>query len=573
MPAIRLPSLQRIIRPGIRVKLFLAIVAVCAAMAVSMSVATRLSFQSGFFEYLTEIEEDRVSALADELAEDYKQQKNWKALSDSRNWRRKIIRFSRDSAQAQAQTDADQKQLPQPPAEQNTKTAETQGKRKSGPSKQPPPKPEVTLSAAERARHEWESAHLRSSLGLFDKDKSTLIVGIQAGPEATWMPIKLDGEIVGWLSREPLQGITDSIDLRFHERQRTAILLITVLGILLAALAAIIMAHYLIAPLKRFADTTSRLADGDFSARVPPPEKTKPLASLAAVIREIAQARPGKIRLRASRTATAKRKKESMAVRLPSPPPPWQGDELQILAKQLNHLAGVLEQNEKARRTFMAEIAHDLRTPLAILKGEIEALEDGVRQVTPESLASLRGEVELLGRLIDDIHTLSLADIGKLKYDKSVFDLTPCLTATLYAVKERMQSRGLKLDAMAPRPPAFVYADPTRLGQIFRNVLENSLRYTDSGGNVQVRCHVDGRHVFVDFLDSAPAVPEGQLPGIFERFRTGDEARNRDTSGSGLGLAICRTLIDAQGGDIRALPSPLGGLWVRIQLPRVETPD
>jgi len=129
MPAIPLPSLQRIIRPGIRVKLFLAIVAVCAAMAVSMSVATRLSFQSGFFEYLTEIEEDRVSALADELAEDYKQQKNWKALSDSRNWRRKIIRFSRDSAQAQAQTDADQKQLPQPPAEQNTKNRRNAGQK------------------------------------------------------------------------------------------------------------------------------------------------------------------------------------------------------------------------------------------------------------------------------------------------------------------------------------------------------------------------------------------------------------------------------------------------------------
>lgn len=561
--------MRKRLRFGIRIKLFLAILAVCAAMAVGMSVATRMSFQNGFFEYLTEIEQDRVNALADELAEDYKQQKSWKSLRDARNWRRKILRFTRKSALQQAGIELPP-EPPPPPPPANKKTQAQAQKRNQG-KRPPPPEPLASLSASEQARHVWESAHLRSSLGLFDKDKTTLVAGVPPGAEAAWLPIVLEGQTVGWLSRMPMQGITDSIDLRFHEQQRTAMLLITILGILLAAAAAMLMANYLIAPLKRFTDTTSRLAAGDFSARVTRPERKKPLAFLKEEIAKILASRPGQLRPRSARTAQQpKRKREQMAVRRAAPEAPWQGDELQVLARQLNHLAGVLELNEKARRTFMAEIAHDLRTPLAVLKGEIEALQDGVRQVTPESLASLRAEVELMGRLVDDIHTLSLADVGMLKYDFTVFDLIPCITSALYAVKDRMQNRDLALDASLPQGPVFVHADPTRLGQVLRNILENSLRFTDSGGTVQVRCHGDGKNVLVDILDSAPEVPEEQLPGIFDRFRTGDAARNRGKSGSGLGLAICRTLVEAQGGEIRALPSPLGGLWIRVQLPLAE---
>jgi two-component system sensor histidine kinase BaeS len=242
------------------------------------------------------------------------------------------------------------------------------------------------------------------------------------------------------------------------------------------------------------------------------------------------------------------------------------GDELSALSAQLNHLAGVLESNEAARRAFMADVAHDLRTPLAVLRGEIEALEDGVRKVSPESLASLHAEVELLGRLVDDIHTLSLAETGTLRFNRERLDLGATLQAALHTVNERMAARDLRLDYLPPDTPIHVWADETRLGQVFRNILENSLRYTDSGGVIRVRCAVEGEMAVVDIADSAPAVPDDQLPLIFERFHTGDAARNRASSGSGLGLAICRTLLQAQGGDIRAMPSPLGGLWLRVRV-------
>ena len=215
----------------------------------------------------------------------------------------------------------------------------------------------------------------------------------------------------------------------------------------------------------------------------------------------------------------------------------------------------------------MAEIAHDLRTPLAILKAELEALEDGVRQVTPESLASLRSEVELLGLLVDDIHTLSLADLGILNYSPQRLDLCKHLSCALEAAQTRMEQKGLRLEPDLCSSRVHVVTDPVRLTQVLRNVLENSVRYTDTGGLIQVRCHADHTQAFIDILDSEPGVSEEHLPLLFDRFYTGDAARSRMRSGSGLGLAICHTLLQDQGASIRALPSPLGGLWIRIIIP------
>ncbi len=474
-------------RPGITLKLFLVLLAVCAAMAVSMGVATRLSFQSGFLDYLGELEEERLTSLAAELADSYVENGNsWTFLSKSaRDWRRTVGRFLR---------------------------------REPGPINIADDKAEM-----ERVRRAWEADHLRSTLGLVAADKKTLVAGVNPGPGASWVPVNVNGTVtVGWLTRAPLTAITESIDLRFQEQQRKSILLISGVSLLLAAAVAVFTARTFLAPLRRLVGVTNQLTEGDLAARVPLDEGI-----------------------------TA-------------------GDELHTLGEHLNLLARTLEQNESARRTFMAEISHDLRTPLAVLRGEVEAMEDGVRQVTPEALASLRTEVELLARLVDDIHTMALADLGTLAYRPQVMDAAACLRATLEVCKERITARFLALEVKLPGPegtPLPVYADAGRLTQVFMNILENSLRYTDPGGVIQVGCRLEGESVHIDVLDSAPGVPEELLPHLFERFRTCDTARNRSTSGSGLGLAISRTLVEAQGGSIRALPSPLGGVWVRISLP------
>lgn len=501
-----------------------------------MSLATRFSFQKGFLEYLLEIEQERMSMLAYELAEDYKQDGSFAPLKTPKNWRKMISSFTRKAPAPQGRPDGatPAKKLP----------FET-------PPPPPPRPPRGGPSPVEQARRTLESVQLHSTLGLLTPDRQQLIAGVKPGPEASWIPISVDGSTVGWLTREPLRGITGSIDLRFHEQQRTAIMIIAALSLLLAAIAAMLMARMLLAPLRRFADTTNRLAAGDFSARVRQ-NRRMPFLDI--------------FRLKLTSSRQAPESGPPLNVR-DAHPASWEGDELQVLAKQLNHLAGVLEKNEKARRTFMAEIAHDLRTPLAILKAELEALEDGVRKVTPESLASLRSEVDLLGLLVDDIHTLSLADLGILHYSPQHLALGNHLACTLAGIQGRIEKRGLRLETDLPTTEIAVETDPARLNQILRNVLENSMRYTESGGVIQVRCHKDGKQAFIDVLDSEPSVPEESLPYLFNRFYTGDAARSRTRSGSGLGLAICQTLLQNQGGSIRALPSPLGGLWIRITLP------
>jgi signal transduction histidine kinase len=126
------------------------------------------------------------------------------------------------------------------------------------------------------------------------------------------------------------------------------------------------------------------------------------------------------------------------------------------------------------------------------------------------------------------------------------------------------------LEADLPDAPVTVMADPARIAQVFRNVLENSLRYTDPGGCIRVRCTKEHTSVCVDVFDSPAAVPEDQLSLLFERFHSGDPSRNRARGGSGLGLAICKTLVEAHAGQISAHPSPLGGLWIRLCLPIME---
>ncbi len=466
-------------RFGITAKLFCALVAVCAVMALGMSVATRISFQAGFLDYLGELEQERLTALASELADGYAEHGNsWAYLGDSpRDWRRLVGRFLRRD--------------PEPRGREDEK------------------------AAADRARRGWETAHLRSSLGLVAADGETLVAGVRPGPGALRMPVSLDnGGTVGWLTRMPLSGITEAIDLRFQEQQRKSALIIAGLSLLLAAAVSVCAARLFLAPLRRLAEVTGRLTEGDLEARV----------DLQT------------------------------------------GDELHTLADQLNQLAGALQRNEQTRRAFMAEISHDLRTPLSILRGEIEALQDGVRPLTRESLASLHAEVDILSRLVDDIHTLSLADVGALSCTLAPLDLTACLRSVLDSCKDRIAARSLTLEAhLAETPP--VRADAGRITQVLLNLLENSLRYTDPGGVIQVRCRVSGNEAVIDILDSPPAVPEEELPRVFERFHTGDAARNRTSSGSGLGLAICKTLTEAHGGNIRALPSPLGGLWMRLALP------
>ncbi|WP_322887549.1 two-component system sensor histidine kinase BaeS [Escherichia coli] len=236
------------------------------------------------------------------------------------------------------------------------------------------------------------------------------------------------------------------------------------------------------------------------------------------------------------------------------------------LAQDFNQLASTLEKNQQMRRDFMADISHELRTPLAVLRGELEAIQDGVRKFTPETVASLQAEVGTLTKLVDDLHQLSMSDEGALAYQKAPVDLIPLLEVAGGAFRERFASRGLKLQFSLP-DSITVFGDRDRLMQLFNNLLENSLRYTDSGGSLKISAEQHDKTVRLTFADSAPGVSDDQLQKLFERFYRTEGSRNRASGGSGLGLAICLNIVEAHNGRIIAAHSPFGGVSITVELP------
>jgi two-component system sensor histidine kinase BaeS len=248
--------------------------------------------------------------------------------------------------------------------------------------------------------------------------------------------------------------------------------------------------------------------------------------------------------------------------------PVGRSDELGQLARDFNSLALALEKNEQARRQWVADISHELRTPLTVLRGEIEALQDGVRQPNPQAIGSLHGEVLRLGRLVDDLYQLALSDLGALTYRKTEAHLDELLDQAIEPLKEEFSRKGIALQVDRPAGSHLtLLADPERLHQLFGNLLENSLKYTDAGGRLDIRLETTADEAVIHFSDSAPGVTGPELDKLFDRLYRVENSRNRHTGGAGLGLSICRNIVEAHEGTIIARPSPLGGVWITVRLP------
>ncbi|VVE88971.1 ATP-binding protein [Pandoraea bronchicola] len=291
---------------------------------------------------------------------------------------------------------------------------------------------------------------------------------------------------------------------------------LTVLGVALLGAVALRVAQRLLVPVTPLLEATHRMAMGDYSARAP--------------------------------TAGA--------------------DELARLAVDLNRLADTLSHNDRLRRDLLADISHELRTPLSVLRGEIEAMEDGVRPLTQDALASLRVEISLLAKLIDDLYELSLSDVGALTYQFAPVDITERVATSVTAFGDWFDAKGISLNVHLPEDSLFVDGDLHRLTQLLGNLFENSLRYTDGGGAVRVYLSSTDTQLRLEIEDSAPGVPDDALPRLFERLFRVEASRSRRSGGAGLGLALCKHIVEAHGGQIVARHSPLGGLALTITLPR-----
>jgi two-component system sensor histidine kinase BaeS len=247
---------------------------------------------------------------------------------------------------------------------------------------------------------------------------------------------------------------------------------------------------------------------------------------------------------------------------------PHGNDELADLSRDINAMATSLQQLEASRRRWMAELSHEMRTPLAVLRGEVEALVDGMRPLTAAAMLSLQEEASRVTRLVEDFHQLALSDLRALPCSFAPVQPAALLRDALARVQPRAASAGLHLDLDEAGAPPLAHWDPQRIGQLLSNLLENSLRYTDAPGRVVVQLRLDGAGRAVLCVDdSAPGVPAGDHARLFEPLYRVDASRSRRLGGSGLGLAICRAIVRSHGGHIEAGASPLGGVRVVVTLP------
>jgi two-component system sensor histidine kinase BaeS len=242
------------------------------------------------------------------------------------------------------------------------------------------------------------------------------------------------------------------------------------------------------------------------------------------------------------------------------------GDELGQLINHYNALAESLEAAERAQRQWVSDTSHELQTPLAVLRAHIEAIQDNVRPADARTLGAMSEAVTRLTRLVSDLRILSIWREDGLVSDHYVTDLAEIVHAAIDSAFDGFADAGLEL-VTAVADPIMLRGDGGRIRQVIDNLLENTLRYTDSPGEVWVKAWSDGSHAHFSIDDTAPAPSTAAMTQLFDRFYRGETSRSRAHGGSGLGLSICKAIIEAHGGTISAAPSRMGGLNIHLSLP------
>jgi len=225
-------------------------------------------------------------------------------------------------------------------------------------------------------------------------------------------------------------------------------------------------------------------------------------------------------------------------------------DEFGELAKTFNSMAEDLERTEQLRRNLVADVAHELRTPLSNIQGHLEAIRDGLLPPEPATFDSIYEEVLLLARLVEDLQELTLAEAGQLTLVRQSADVAEIVRRAVIAAHPPAEAKGLTIEAKLPEGQAIAEVAPERIGQVLRNLLSNAITHTSEGGRITVDLVDDGDELHIGVVDTGDGIPPEDLPYVFERFYRADPSRVRATGGAGLGLTIARRLVEAHGGTI-----------------------
>ncbi|HEX9680952.1 MAG TPA: ATP-binding protein [Anaerolineales bacterium] len=336
------------------------------------------------------------------------------------------------------------------------------------------------------------------------------VPGMELSPEEwnAWRPLVVDGRTVGAFTVRPvsMMGVGPAGE-SFLERTNQGLLLGAVGGTAMALLFAAVLARSLTGPLRELTLAAGAIARGDLGS---------------------------KVNVRSQ-------------------------DEVGELAASFNHMSEELARTRDLRRQLSADLAHELRTPLSIILGHAEAIEDGVLPPNRETLSLIHDEAARLSRMVEDLRLLSLAEAGELRLQRAPTRPRAMLERAAAAQAPRARQKGIDLVWEADEVLAEVNVDPDRIAQVLDNLLDNALRHTPQGGRIRLRAEAGPVGPRFSVADSGPGIAQDDLPRVFERFYRTDPARSREQGGSGLGLAIAKSIVEAHGGRIWAGSPPGDG--------------
>jgi two-component system, OmpR family, sensor histidine kinase BaeS len=495
-------------------RLFASVLLAILAVAAAAVFLLRQNVLAGFGDYAVGIELDRLEELSTALARQYRAHHGWNFIAqDAReDW------IAHELARLQRMREDGGPAAPAPPvaAVPPVPPAPPAPPAPPLPPLPGPEVPDVAVAPVVPGVPDPGPLPLARRITLLDAHGAWL-AGRRPGNAATLArrALDVDGRTVGYLAVARDARPSDALAYAFLQQLTSSLWQIVALAVVLSAIAAVLLARHFRRPIRQLAAGSRALSEGRFDLRLPA----------------------------------------------------HRSDELGDLARHFNALAGRLAGAEAARRQWVADTSHELRTPLAVLRAQLEALQDGVRSATPDTLDAMLRQVLALNKLIDELYALARADVGALDCRPVALDLWHLACDQARGFEARLAQAGLALE-LGPGPaPATVSADPDRMRQVLDNLFENSLRYTAPGGRVRLHAYADGGRLQLHLDDSAPSVPDDALARLSERFYRVDASRSRAHGGAGLGLALCRRLLEAQGGTLAFAHAPLGGLRATITLP------
>jgi signal transduction histidine kinase len=242
--------------------------------------------------------------------------------------------------------------------------------------------------------------------------------------------------------------------------------------------------------------------------------------------------------------------------------PEWGSSDIRSVARAFNSMSARLKTMDEQRRSFLADVTHELRTPLSVIRGQAEAIADGVYPADATHLAPILDATQALDRLVEDLRTLVLTDAGSLALHKEPTDLGALVHDTVESFRSQAESAGVALTTEIGDKIPSVEVDPARIRQVIGNLLSNAIRHTPSGGSIAAAVHSSGGQVTITITDTGEGIPEDLLPHVFDRFVKGP-----NSTGSGLGLAIAHDIIRAHGGSVEIQNRPGGGTVLTARFP------